>query len=172
MGTVHSEWPRQREMSARQDFQSFFERERDGLFGALVLMTADRHEAEEIAQDAFLALWERWERIGRLEDPVGYLYRTAMNVFRKRRRRAAMVLRRSVRLVHTEDVFAAADARDVVARAMAGASRRQAGGAGADRSSRVQLGGGRPGAWDQAGDGARPCLAVQGRDEENSGAER
>jgi RNA polymerase sigma factor (sigma-70 family) len=125
MGTIHSERPLQRAMSARQDFQAFFESERNGLFGALVLMTADRHEAEEIAQDAFLALWERWERISRLEDPVGYLYRTAMNLFRKRRRRAAMALRRSVGLVHTEDVFAAADARDVVARALAGASRRQ-----------------------------------------------
>ncbi len=31
------------------------------LFGALCLVTGDRDEAEEIMQDAFLRLWERWD---------------------------------------------------------------------------------------------------------------
>jgi RNA polymerase sigma-70 factor (ECF subfamily) len=106
-------------------FESFYEAERDGLFGALVLMTGNRHEAEEIAQDAFLALWERWERVAGLEDPTGYLYRTAMNGFRKRRRRAALAVRRTVHLVPHEDLFAQADARQVVSQALAGISRRQ-----------------------------------------------
>jgi RNA polymerase sigma factor (sigma-70 family) len=60
-----------------------------------------------------------------MENPGGYLYRTAMNVFRRRRRRAALAMRRAVGLVHAEDAFAAADARHVVARALAGLSRRQ-----------------------------------------------
>jgi RNA polymerase sigma factor (sigma-70 family) len=106
-------------------FEAFFEAERDGLFGALVLITGDRHEAEEIAQDAFLLLWERWDRVGSMENPSGYLYRTAMNLFRKRRRRAALAVRRAVGLAHHEDAFAAADARQVVARALQGLSRRQ-----------------------------------------------
>jgi RNA polymerase sigma factor (sigma-70 family) len=106
-------------------FEPFFEAERDGLFGALVLITRDRHEAEEIAQDSFLVLWERWDRVRSMENPAGYLYRTAMNLFRRRRRRAALVIRRAVGLVHAEDAFAAADARQVVARALAGLSRRQ-----------------------------------------------
>jgi RNA polymerase sigma-70 factor (ECF subfamily) len=106
-------------------FESFYEAERDGLFGALVLITGNRHEAEEVAQDAFLALWERWDRVAGLEDPTGYLYRTAMNGFRKRRRRAAMAVRRTLHLVPQEDLFGQADARQVVAQALAGISRRQ-----------------------------------------------
>lgn len=106
-------------------FEAFFDTERDGLFGALVLITGDRHEAEEIAQDAFLVLWERWDRVSAMDNPAGYLYRTSMNVFRRRRRRAALAVRRAVGLVHAEDAFAAADARQVVARALAGLARRQ-----------------------------------------------
>ena len=106
-------------------FEAFFEAERDGLFGALVLITGDRHEAEEIAQDAFLAMWERWDKVRGMGNPAGYLYRTAMNVFRRRRRRAAVAIRRVVGLAHAEDAFAAADARQLVARALAGLSRRQ-----------------------------------------------
>jgi RNA polymerase sigma factor (sigma-70 family) len=106
-------------------FEEFYQGERDGLFGALVLITGNRHEAEELAQDAFLALWERWERVGGLEDPTGYLYRTAMNAFRKRRRRAALAVRRVIGMAPQQDAFAAADARQVVAAALAGLSRRQ-----------------------------------------------
>jgi RNA polymerase sigma factor (sigma-70 family) len=107
-------------------FEEFFEQERDGLFGALVLMTGNRHEAEEIAQDAFLALWERWDRVRGLENPAGYLYRTAMNVFRKRRRRAALALRRVVRAEpERQDALADADRRTVVAAALATLTPRQ-----------------------------------------------
>jgi RNA polymerase sigma-70 factor (ECF subfamily) len=69
-------------------FEDFFARERDRLFGLLVLVTGDRHEAEDLAQDAFVATWERWDRVGTVDNPSGYLHRTAMNAFRKRYRRA------------------------------------------------------------------------------------
>src|SRR5437667_10726858 len=107
-----------------ESFEGFYEEQRDRLFGALCLITGDRHEAEELAQDAFLAVWERWDRVAAMESPPGYLYRTAMNGFRKRRRRAAIALRRVVRSEAERDVFAEADARQVVARALAGLSRR------------------------------------------------
>ena len=44
-------------------FEDFFGSEHARLFGALCLVTGDRHEAEEIMQDAFLRLWERWEQV-------------------------------------------------------------------------------------------------------------
>src|SRR6266508_1739414 len=78
------------------EFESFYEGERHRLFGALCLITGDRYEAEELAQDAFIAVWERWDRVRAMDSPTGYLYRTAMNAFRKRRRRAALALRRVV----------------------------------------------------------------------------
>jgi len=45
------------EIDATRSFEDFFQGERDRLFGLLVLVTGDRHEAEEI--DAFVAVWER-----------------------------------------------------------------------------------------------------------------
>ena len=107
-------------------FEVFFERERDGLFGALVLIAGNRYEAEEIVQDAFLAIWERWGRVQGLDAPTGYLYRTAMNVFRKRRRRAAMALRRLAgTALEPTDAFAEVDRRRTVAEALATLSPRQ-----------------------------------------------
>ena len=77
-------------------FETFFETEARTLFRRLCIVTGNSAEAEEVVQDAFLALWERWDRVGGLEDPTGYLYRTAMNVFRKRSRRAALAVRRAL----------------------------------------------------------------------------
>jgi RNA polymerase sigma-70 factor, ECF subfamily len=106
-------------------FERFFELERGRLFGALVLLTRDRHEAEELMQDAFLRLLERWDRVAAMEDPAGYLYRTAMNLFRSRRRRAAVALRRAVRLgVHTDEL-ARVEGTDAAARALAKLSPRE-----------------------------------------------
>src|SRR4051812_32446251 len=81
---------------SEQSFEAFFEEERADLFSALWLVTRNRQEAEEIMQDAFLKLWERWDRVRRLDDPTGYLYRTAMNGFRNRARRAAVALRKTL----------------------------------------------------------------------------
>lgn len=101
-----------------RSFEELFDSEHARLFGALCLVTGDRHEAEEIMQDAFLRLWERWDRIAGLDDPPAYLFRTAMNVFRNRYRRAALAVRRSVSLAPTEDAFATVEDRDVVVRAL------------------------------------------------------
>jgi RNA polymerase sigma-70 factor (ECF subfamily) len=102
----------------RRSFEEFFEDEHVRLFGTLCLVTGDRHEAEEIMQDAFLRLWERWDRVARIRDPTGYLFRTAMNVFRNRYRRAALALRKTTNLAPSEDAFATVEDRDAVVRAL------------------------------------------------------
>jgi RNA polymerase sigma-70 factor, ECF subfamily len=99
-------------------FEDFFGTEHARLCGALCLVTGDRHEAEEIMQDAFLRLWERWEQVRGLDDPSAYLFRTAMNVFRNRYRRAALSVRRTLSLAPSEDAFATVEDRDVVVRAL------------------------------------------------------
>jgi len=71
-------------------FEEFFRLERDHLCNLLTLVTGDRSDAEEIAQDAFLAVWEHWDRVQLMDNPAGYLHRTAMNAFRKRYRRAKL----------------------------------------------------------------------------------
>jgi DNA-directed RNA polymerase specialized sigma24 family protein len=51
-----------------------------------------------------------------MDDPTGYLYRTSMNVFRKRGRRAALAVRRRLALVPDVVPFADIEAQqDVVA---------------------------------------------------------
>ena len=100
-------------------FGSFYEDERMRLLRALFLLTGNAEEAEEIVQDAFLAVWERWDRVATMDDPTGYLYRTAMNRHRSIGRRAARAARRAVGHAHGGDLFAEADERDAVARALA-----------------------------------------------------
>src|SRR5262245_39532204 len=80
-----------------RDFEEFFRREHVRLFGALPLVSGDREEAMELMQDAFLSMWRRWEKAPRIEDPTAYLFRTAMNAFRMRRRHARVVARRWLR---------------------------------------------------------------------------
>src|SRR3954452_19868598 len=93
-----------------QRFEDFFDAEHARLFGALCFVTGDRHEAEEIMQDAFLRMWERWES-GRFDDPAAYLFRTAMNVFRNRYRRSVLGLRKTLSIVPSEDAFQNVDDR-------------------------------------------------------------
>lgn len=95
------------------------------MFRRMCLVTGNRQEAEDVMQEAFLKIYERWERIRTLADPVGYLYRTAFNVFRKRSRRAALALRRTLRSAEQIDEFAAAEARSVVGAALAELTPRQ-----------------------------------------------
>ena len=75
-------------------FEEFYRATSRPLFTALCLVTGDRQEAEEIAQDAFVRVFERWGHVRVLEDPTGYLFRVSMNVFRSRYRRASLGLRR------------------------------------------------------------------------------
>lgn len=106
-------------------FEDFYQERHDGLYRALWLVTRNRHEAEEIAQDAFLRLFERWDRVRELEDMGGYLYRTAMNVWRSRGRRTAVAIRRAVRALPADDGLAEVESRDAVVRALAPLTPRQ-----------------------------------------------
>lgn len=106
-------------VTAPSAFEEFFEAERRRLLRALYLLTGNTEEAEEIQQDAFLALWERWDRVATMDDPTGYLYRTAMNRHRSGLRRTARAARRAIGQAHGGDLFAESDERDALARALA-----------------------------------------------------
>ena len=99
-------------------FEDFFREHSPNLYARLCLITGNRAEAEELSQDAFLKVWERWDRVADMEEPVGYLYRTAMNLFRKRYRRTLLALRKTVSAELRRDEFAMAEDRSVVARAL------------------------------------------------------
>jgi RNA polymerase sigma-70 factor (ECF subfamily) len=98
-----------------ESFEEFFERERDRLFRAMLLASSDRSDAEELVQDAFLRVWERWDRVSSMAEPSAYLHRAAFNAFLSRRRRAAVAMRRRVvGVTETHDEIAHAEARHAV----------------------------------------------------------
>ena len=95
-------------------FEDIVEAANVRLFRALYLMTGSRQEAEEVMQDAFLAVWERWDRVAAMDHPTGYLFRTALNLWRKRLRRASVAARKALSLVPGDDPFATVDEREAV----------------------------------------------------------
>ena len=97
-----------------------------GFTGTILLRTGNQvddpprfkpfHPPNGPVQDAYVRLYERWDRVKGLEDPEGYLLRTAMNIFRDRFRRAARSIRRGFVPVAREDDLLAIEDRDEVVR--------------------------------------------------------
>jgi RNA polymerase sigma-70 factor (ECF subfamily) len=106
-------------------FDEFVEEEHDRLFKALYFVTGRREDAEDLAQDAFLKLWERWDAIGSIEDPVAWLFRVSLNGFRMRARRARVAARRLVPASSPRDPFDDVNAREDVLRMLRSLPERQ-----------------------------------------------
>jgi RNA polymerase sigma factor (sigma-70 family) len=106
-------------------FEEFFEGQKDRLLRALCLITGSRAEAEDLAQEAFTRVYERWEAVSAMDDPAGYLHRTAMNLFRSQYRRAARAVKRAIGLAPGHDVFGQVEDRDLAARVLASLTPRQ-----------------------------------------------
>jgi RNA polymerase sigma-70 factor (ECF subfamily) len=98
-------------------FDAFFRSAYPKLAQALLLLCANRMEAEDLAQEALARAYEQWDRVQKMESPEGYVFRTAMNLNRKRLRRVAVRTRRWPRLGWFQpDVVAAAEMRrDILA---------------------------------------------------------
>jgi RNA polymerase sigma factor (sigma-70 family) len=109
----------------RAHFDTFFAEEHERLFKALYFVTGNRHDAEELMQDAFLRLWERWDELDRINDPTGYLFRIALNGFRMRRRRAATAIRKLAPVAEEGDAFVEAEMRADVRRLLLQVTPRQ-----------------------------------------------
>jgi RNA polymerase sigma-70 factor (ECF subfamily) len=120
------EFPGERETSATPlSFDDLFLNQHDRLYRALDFITGSSADAEELMQDAFLKLWERWDRIHAIDDPVGYLFRVAMNGFRMRARRARVAARRLVHLEAVRDPYDDIELRDDVRRMLLSLPTRQ-----------------------------------------------
>ena len=112
-------------VEARARFDVFFEDEHERLFKALYFVTGSTQDAEDLMQEAFLRLWERWDDLDRIDDPTGYLFRIALNGVRMRRRRAAMALRKVLPVGEDRDAFADAEMSADVRRLLLGVPARQ-----------------------------------------------
>jgi RNA polymerase sigma factor (sigma-70 family) len=106
-------------------FESFFEEQRDRLLRILWVITGSRAEAEDLAQEAFTKVFERWYAVAAMEDPAGYLHRTAMNLFRNHYRRTRVALGRAIGVGPQQDVFKPVEDRDAAARALGALTPRQ-----------------------------------------------
>lgn len=107
------------------DFSRFFADEHTRLFKAVYFVTGNRADAQELMQEAFLKLWERWDSIDRIEDPTAYLFRVALNGVRMRTRSAR---RRAMRVIGTDeaaDPFSEIELRDGVLRMLRSLAPRQ-----------------------------------------------
>ena len=126
MEQARTEWKTaDRTVLIESPFEEFFEGEQERLLRILWMVTGSLHEAEDIAQEAFLKVWERWSDVSAMESPVGYLHRAAMNIFRNRYRRAALAVRKAVGAGPPIDAFGAVEDRFSITRALGSLTPRQ-----------------------------------------------
>ena len=69
-----------------ESFERLFRLNYPRLVKTLCLTTLDREAAADAAQEAFLQLHLQWDRVSAYEDPVGWVYRVALNRCRDHRR--------------------------------------------------------------------------------------
>lgn len=112
-------------VAVEQSFEDFFELEQERLLRLLWMVTGSLQEAEDIVQDAFLRVWERWPKVSSMESPTGYLHHAAMNIFRNRHRRARLGLRKVIGSDPPVDAFGSAEDRISVSNALEGLTRKQ-----------------------------------------------
>ena len=106
-------------------FEEIFLDVHDRLYRALYFITGSSADAEELMQDAFLKLWERWDRLDTIEDPVAYLFRVALNGVRMRARCARVAATKILPAAGARDPFDDVDVRDDVRRLLRGITPRQ-----------------------------------------------
>jgi RNA polymerase sigma factor (sigma-70 family) len=95
MGVSRKAGDRAPPTSVTLSFDAFFHATYVRLAQGVLLLTSDRSEAEDVAQETMVRVLERWERVRTMASPEGYAFRVAMNVHRKRRRRASMQAHRA-----------------------------------------------------------------------------
>ena len=104
---------------------SFFEEQKGRLLRILSVITRSRAEAEDLAQEAFTKVFERWDAVAVMEDSAGYQHRTTMNLFRNHYRRTRVALGRSIGVGPEHADFKPVEDRDAAARALGALTPRQ-----------------------------------------------
>lgn len=61
-----------------------------GLLNAMTVVAANRDIARDAVSEAFVRALERWTAVGAMASPSGWVYRVALNVLRRRARRAEL----------------------------------------------------------------------------------
>jgi DNA-directed RNA polymerase specialized sigma24 family protein len=87
--------------AAPDDFEDWYETEHPRLVASLLLVLGDADLAREAVDEACLRALIRWSRVGQMESPGGYVYRTALREAWRRQRRAR-IEQRLLSRVHAE----------------------------------------------------------------------
>ncbi len=96
------------------EFSEFFASQYGRLCWLGLLLTGDRAEAEELAQEALVRTWWRWKLVRRPADPGSYARRVLVNRRRSLLRRAAAEARYLARFRPEELIVPAGDDRALV----------------------------------------------------------
>jgi RNA polymerase sigma-70 factor (ECF subfamily) len=73
----------------RAGFEAFYVANLPRIVRACSLVLLDRGEAEDVSAEAFARLWSHWGQIHGEDHAGGYVFKTAMRLCSKRRRRAS-----------------------------------------------------------------------------------
>lgn len=79
---------------ASADFHDFFERHHAELSRLAYLLTGEADAADDLAADAMVALWHRWDRVRRADSPAAYARGVVANLARSRIRSTVRERRR------------------------------------------------------------------------------
>jgi RNA polymerase sigma factor (sigma-70 family) len=77
-------------MQAPDDFTVWYEREHPRVLAAMTVAAGDVEVACEVTDEAFARALERWARVREMGSPGGWTHVTALNVLRRRARRASL----------------------------------------------------------------------------------
>jgi hypothetical protein len=75
--------------SAFAGFEAWYLREHPKVVAALTWVAGDPHVAADATDEAFARAYANWHKVERMDSPGGWVYRVALNVVRRRIRRAA-----------------------------------------------------------------------------------
>ncbi len=78
-GLAQVSWPEAGGVTDDRGFEDFYLAQAPRLLRAMVAVAASRSDAEDVTQEALARVWQRWEKVSRLENPAGYLHRVALN---------------------------------------------------------------------------------------------
>ncbi|MGW7281844.1 SigE family RNA polymerase sigma factor [Streptomyces sp. NPDC054844] len=116
MGTVVDD-------TAAAEFHAFFERHYAELSRLAHLLTGEPDAADDLAADALLALWHRWDRLRAADHPVAYargvvanLARTRVRTAVRERRRVALFWAQREERTEDPDVAGVVDVREALRR--------------------------------------------------------
>lgn len=116
MGTVVDD-------AASVEFHAFFERHYAELARLAHLLTGESDAADDLAADALLALWHRWDRVRAADHPAAYARGVVANLARTRirsavreRRRIALFWSQREEKVENPDVAGVVDVQEALRR--------------------------------------------------------